>query len=170
MQNLKVSQIRRMPAFAIVLMLTVAGPAVAQEPSSPVPADRDLSPPPGPSLAFYFGSVHRGRETGGAGGVQLEIGRKGWVRGLVGLIKSRGTTGLGGVEAGVQVEPQPSAALSPYLAVTGHAGGEDLQDSGPAFHAGISLNRSRELALRLEGRAYFGQETALGLMVGIVLR
>jgi len=135
---------------------------------SPRLTDAGTDKPSGPSLALYAGIAH-GYDggTGTAFSAQLELGRVGPVRGLMGIVAGKV---MGSAEAGLLVQPDPEARTSLYVAASWFA--HDFEDGGTgiAFHVGADVAQTRELALRLEGRAYMARQTALAALIGIAFR
>ncbi len=156
-------------AAAALALAMGATPLRAQTPSRFSPrlaADSDAAS--GPALAIYAGSgrLYDG-QVGTAFGIQLELGRLGPARGLLGIVAGKE---VGSVEAGLLVRPEREAATSPYMALTVFTHGLEDDASGIALHVGAEVRHIRELGLRLEGRAYLADQAALLALIGVAFR
>ena len=157
----------RSVAAAILALCAVAAPLHAQAPSRFSPRLQEDAPR-GPSLAFYAGFASgQSGSPGTAFGVQLELGRAGPVRGLMGFMASPAG---GGLEGGLVIQSRREAAPWPYLAMTGYLGGFEAGENGLALHVGSDIGRTRELAFRVEGRAFLGDRAVLAGLFGVAIR
>jgi len=154
----------------ILALAAPAAPLHAQAMSrfSPRVPDGGTGTPSGPGLALYAGPAHGyDGEMGTAFSAQLELGRVGPARGLVGIVAGKV---VGSAELGLLVQPDPEARMSPYVAASWFIHDFDDGGTGIAFHVGASVAQTRELALRFEGRAYMAKQTALAGLIGIAFR
>lgn len=153
---------------AALLALVAAGASLhAQAPSRVSPRLQEDAPR-GPSLAFYAGFASgQSGSPGTAFGVQLELGRAGPVRGLMGFMASPAG---GGLEGGLVIQSRREAGPWPYVAMTGYLGGFEAGENGLALHVGSDIGRTRELAFRVEGRAFLGDKAVLAGLLGVAIR